>query len=157
MDSQPPSDLPNPPRLQSEELKLILEKTTSANPQKGYVPAYSFGIQKVADQERVGHMNLRIGSTDHVIMYAGHIGFGIDENHRGNSYAFKACVILKDLAISFYDSVILTCNPHNIASIKTIEKLGAKFIEEVEIPVGNPIRDIRGETHKRRYEWTLKE
>lgn len=50
------------------------------------------------------------------------------------------------------DRVILTADPANTPSIRTIQKLGAKFLGEVEVPPDDPAY-AGGARHKRRYEW----
>ena len=49
--------------LESNEIKLLLEKTTEADPVKNYVPAYHFLI---CDRQGtvMGHCALRIGYND---------------------------------------------------------------------------------------------
>ena len=150
------NELPEPPALESNEISLILEKRTEGDEAKGFVPAYSFGVYLKEGRKRIGHINLRIGDTEHVMQFAGHIGFAINEEHQGNSYAAKACLALKNFAASFYESVIITCNPDNIASKRTLEKIGAEFIEEIQIPEDNHVRITHGETHKRRYRWKIR-
>ena len=56
----------------------------------------------------------------------------IDEEYRGNHYALTACGMVLKLA-EYYnmDKLYLACDYDNVASYKTIEKLGAKLIEEV--------------------------
>jgi predicted acetyltransferase len=54
----------------------------------------------------------------------------------------------------YYESAIITSDPENIASVKTIEKLGASFIDEVPIPPDDP-HYLRGSRTKRRYKWRV--
>ena len=49
------------------------------------VPFYRFDLMH--DQEVVGGIMLKVGYTPHVMQYAGHIGYKVDEEHRGNSYS----------------------------------------------------------------------
>ena len=59
--------------LESNEIKLLLEKTTEADPVKNYVPAYHFLI---CDRQGtvMGHCALRIGYNDS-LYYVGDIVF----------------------------------------------------------------------------------
>ena len=49
--------------------------------------------------------------------------------------------------------VLITCDPDNLPSSKTIEKLGASFIDEVAVSPTEP-GYRRGSRVKRRYRWT---
>ena len=57
------------------------------------------------------------------------IAYGIREAFRGNNYAYLACIALIDFIFNNFDMhrLELAHNIDNIASQKTIEKLGAKF------------------------------
>jgi RimJ/RimL family protein N-acetyltransferase len=46
--------------------------------------------------------------------------------------------------------VWITCHPGNTPSIRTIEALGATYVETVDLPPGHPAR-LAGERQKRRY------
>jgi len=117
----------------------------------GLAPFYHFLIV-VAGSGEVGHINFRVGSSEHVQLCAGHIGYAVAERFRGHHYALEACRALAPFVRSTYRDVILTCDPDNYASIKTIERLGATFIDEVAIPKHDP-GYARGARRKRRYRW----
>ena len=53
------------------------------------------------------------------------IGYEVDEAYRGNHYALAACQLVLQVA-RYHDTskIYLTCNYDNMASSKTIEKLG---------------------------------
>lgn len=57
------------------------------------------------------------------------LAYGIREKHRGNGYAYQASLGLINYMFNNYDMhrLEIACNTDNIASQKTIEKLGAKF------------------------------
>jgi predicted acetyltransferase len=46
--------------------------------------------------------------------------------------------------------VWITCNPENVASRRTCQRLGARLIDVVQVPKDHPFR-TRGETAKCRY------
>ena len=114
---------------------------------------YHFRIL-AADDLDVGHINFRVGSTEHVRVCAGHIGFEIREQFPGHGYAFQACRAIAPFVRSVYDSVTITCDPDNQASRRTIERLGASFTDEVPVPEHDPHYQ-RGSRSKRRYRWIL--
>jgi tagatose 1,6-diphosphate aldolase len=146
---------PNPPdTLSFSEVRLHFVRVVPGDPSRDFVPAYHFRIL-VADGSDVGHINFRVGDTDHVRICAGHIGFEILEPFRGHGYALKACRAIASFVRSFYDAVTITCDPGNLASIRTIELLGATFTDEVSVPPHDP-HFQRGSRRKRRYKWILK-
>jgi len=119
---------------------------------RGFVPAYQFRIL-ILDGLNVGHLNFRMGDTDHVRLCAGHIGYGIMEPFRGRGYAQQACRAVAPFVRQFYETMIITCDPDNLASRRTIEKLGAKFMDEATVPPEDPHYQ-RGSRRKLRYRWT---
>lgn len=149
-------DLPDPPsRLAFEDVELGFVKLIPAFPEQGLVPYYHF---KVINQHGldVGHISLRIGDNEHITVIAGHIGYTILPRFRGNRYAYKACRALAPFAATLYETVIITCNPENVPSRRTIEKLRANYLGTVKVPTYD--RAYQGGARvKRRYEWNLKE
>lgn len=82
----------------------------------------------------IGRISMRIGSNFDSY-YNGNIGYEIEENFRGNNFAFKACKLVLQIAKAHgMNEIILTCDENNIASYKTIEKLGGELIEIVKPP-----------------------
>lgn len=82
----------------------------------------------------VGKISVRIGNNYHSY-YNGNIGYEIDKVYRGNNYAYKACnLVLQGAKAHGMNELILTCDESNVASYKTIEKLGAELIEIVKPP-----------------------
>ncbi|MBR3810044.1 MAG: GNAT family N-acetyltransferase [Clostridia bacterium] len=96
------------------------------------LPFYYYDIY--VDETVVGKISIRIGNNYHSY-YNGHIGYEIDKEYRGNNYAYKACKLVLQVAKAHgMGELILTCDESNIASYKTIEKLGAQLIEIVKPP-----------------------
>ena len=82
----------------------------------------------------VGKISIRIGNNYHSY-YNGHIGYEIDKEYRGSNYAYKASKLVLQVAKAHnMGELILTCDENNVASYKTIEKLGAELIEIVKPP-----------------------
>ena len=134
------------------EVNLRFVRLIPGDPARGIVPAYHFRIV-LADGSDAGHLNFRVGDTGHVRISAGHIGFGVDVAFRGHGYARGACVAVAPFVRKFYEAVIITCDPDNHASRRTIEHLGATFLDEVPVPPNDP-QYQRGSRRKRRYQWT---
>ena len=143
-----------PQEMKFEDVTLFFENTISADKERGFVPVYRFGIMN-SNNERVGHISFKIGDTEHIVQHVGHIGYKIEEKHRGHSYAAKACIAIQKFISEYYYEIILTCNPDNIPSIKTIEKIGAKFINQIELPKDSILRKERKENYKNRYSWEI--
>jgi tagatose 1,6-diphosphate aldolase len=149
----PKPDLPAPPAvLAYGAVTLRFDEIVPGIPERGFVPYYHFRIL-LADGTDVGHINLRVGDTEHVRISAGHIGFAIKPPFRGHGYAGQACRAIIDLVRLVSPTVTITCDPGNVASRKTIEKLGAEWIDEVPVPPHDPHYD-RGGRISRRYRWT---
>jgi tagatose 1,6-diphosphate aldolase len=145
--------LPAPPaKLGYERVHLRFVKIVPADPERALVPFYHFRIL-VDGWQDVGHINLRVGTNEHVRTCAGHVGYEVLKQFRGHGYALQACRALAPFARSVSPSLIITSDPDNTASIRTIEKLGAQFMDEVPVPPNDPHYE-RGSRIKRRYQWT---
>jgi predicted acetyltransferase len=145
--------LPAPPdSLHHGDITLRFVHIVPGDPSRDFVPSYHFRIL-TKDGSNAGHVNFRIGDTAHVQICAGHIGFEIAESFRGHGYAFQACLAIAPFVRTVYDSVIITCDPDNHVSRRTIEKLGAVYVDEVLIPPHEPMYQ-RGLRSKLRYRWT---
>lgn len=144
--------LPVPPKnLSCDDVALLFVEVVPGRPDKGFVPYYHFRI--IADGSAdAGHINFRVGDTEHVGLYAGHIGYEVKKVHRGHRDALKACRAVAPFVRSVYPSVIITSDPDNAPSLRTIELLGATFVDEVQVPPTDP-HYLRGSRLKRRYRW----
>lgn len=140
-----------PTPLASGEVSLQFAGLVPGDASAGLVPYYHFRILH-SDGTDVGHINFRVGDTDHVRLYAGHIGFQIHESSRGHAYAEAACRALGPYIRSVHPEVVITCDPENHASRRTIERLGARFLEELAVPPTD-VAYRGGARRKRRYLW----
>jgi tagatose 1,6-diphosphate aldolase len=141
-------------RLTDGEIELVVREKRPAVEKKGFVPSYEFDI-RLPGKKVVGRISLRVGDTDRLKMYAGHIGYGVEEKYRGNHYAAKACRLVKRVALDHdMKTLWITCNPDNYPSRRTCEVIGSEFVEIVDIP---PDIDMyaEGERQKCRYRWDL--
>ena len=113
-------------------------------------------IQKLEEKQlkrNVGE-NFRVGDTEHVRQCVGHIGYEIIESFRGHGFARQACRALVPFARLFYHELTITCDPDNAASKRTIEQLGASFVDEIPVPPTDPHFES-GARLKSRYCWRL--
>ncbi len=138
------------PQLGDRQFGLTLLETFPACAQKRWVPYYHFAI--VRHGKDIGHLNFRVANSRIITEYDGHIGYRIFPTFRGFGYAAKACETLRPLLrLHKFSSVILTCNPDNLASRHTIENLGASLLEIKEF------KDVPRSMDrlKCRYQWVL--
>ena len=122
----------------------------------GDSPMYGLYVYLHATDTRVGEISLRFGTTKTVEKYDGNVGFGIDKRFRGNRYAEKACLIIRELAREHgLHELFFTCAPDNGASIKTCRRLGAEDLGLVELPTAYRMKQGLEETHYRRFVWQI--
>jgi predicted acetyltransferase len=137
------------PPLVDGELELYVVERSLADPERNWVPAYRFEM-RVAGQH-VGTISLRVGSTDYLELYAGHIGYGVDPPYRGHHYAARACKLVFELARRHGMTTIwITCNPENVASRRTCELVGGELVAIVDLPTDSDMYK-EGERQKCRY------
>jgi predicted acetyltransferase len=145
----------DPGRLVDGDLVLVLREEYPGDSTLNYVPAYKFKMTLGEQLAEIGHVELRIGNIDSIVLYGGHLAYGIEPEHRGHHYAARACRLLLPLAKSHgLNTVWITCNPDNFASRRTCELAGATLIEIVDLPEDNDMYQ-RGERQKCRYRLDL--
>jgi predicted acetyltransferase len=126
-------------------------------PELARAPMYLLDIFLGCSDTRVGQLVLRLDPEDRgLVDYAGHIGFVIEAEHRGHRHALRATRILGPLARrhGFFE-LWLTTSPHNLASRRTIELLGALYVDTVEVPADSDMRGL-GLHEVCRYRWGLR-
>jgi len=118
--------------IEGDDIDLRLIDTFDG--EDGALPFYWWDIILKSDDVAIGKISFRIGHNYHSY-YNGNIGYEVDEEYRGHHYALLACrLVLKVAQYHKMGKIYLTCDYDNVASYKTIEKLGAKLIEEVLPP-----------------------
>jgi tagatose 1,6-diphosphate aldolase len=128
-----------------------------ADSNKGWVPAYHFWMRNLSSTSGhcAGGIGLRIGNSDDILLYYGHIGYHVFPHHRGHHFAERACRLLLPIARHHgLHTLWITCNPDNHASRRTCERLGMQLIDTVNVPPRNPLY-LRGERQKCRYRLEL--
>jgi len=144
-----------PGKLVDGDLELVLVRTTQADPVKHYVPAYEFEMRRPGKSFAMGIIRLRIGTVAQV-RYAGHIGYIVKPRFRGRRYAARSSRMLMPLASAHgLKGVWLTVDPANIASRRTCEIIGAKYMGTVRIPKTHEMYAI-GARYRRRYRVDVK-
>ena len=103
----------------------------------------------------LGGITLRVGRTPSIELYYGHVGYHVFPAARGHHYAQRACRLLLPLARRHgLNPLWITCNPDNLASRRTCERLGMRLVETVAVP-GEEALYLRGEREKCRYRLDL--
>lgn len=147
------SAYPQPPKLAHGQVQLRLAQVVPGDSSRGFVPYYHFRIL-VGGNVDVGHINFRVGDTEHIRQCAGHIGYEISPKFRGNGFAGQACQALAPFVKLFYPAVTITCDPDNVASRRTIERLGAEFLDEVPV-APTEAQYAQGSRSKQRFRWAV--
>ncbi len=114
------------------------------------LPNYSFFIM-LGDQ-RIGCITLRLGYNESTEIH-GHIGYTIDEGYRGYGYSYYALELILRLAKDHgYSKLLVTCDPNNMSSIKSVMKIGGILLKEnVEVPKDH-IYYVLGIKHLNQYQ-----
>jgi predicted acetyltransferase len=144
----------DPGELRDESIVLQLVATHPADPARNWVPYYVFHIVSEEKGQRAGEIHLRIGNTEHMRLYGGHVAYGVKPEYRGSHFAGRALRLLLPLARRHgLKELWVACNPDNIASRRTCEFAGAEFIEIVDLPTHVDMYR-EGERQKCRYRIT---
>ena len=121
-------------------------------------PAYHFWMRlaDAADADgrpirMAGGINLRLGRTPNLLRYIGHVGYNVYPAARGRHLAERAARLLLPLARRHGMAELwITCNPDNAASHRTIQRLGGRYVDTVDLPRTHELY-ARGERQKCRY------
>lgn len=137
-------------------IALRFLEATPPNPVTKRASTEHYAMVETASGQLVGTIRLRLSNNDDIRLYAGHIGYGVDEAHRGHGYAALACLALRPIAKQHsYTELVITCNPDNWPSRRTCERIGAEFIGIVDLPEDNDMYVLKGERQKCLYRWQL--
>ncbi|MBQ1385463.1 MAG: GNAT family N-acetyltransferase [Erysipelotrichales bacterium] len=139
-------------RIVSDTVDLLLTQHYVMGTLHPY-EVYYFDIFLHDKWERVGYIDLRVGRSKY-LYYQGNIGYRIDEPYRGHHYALDAAKLVFPFAKEKgMDWLYITCNPDNIASRKTLDKLGGECLGDKKVPITCPLY-FEGERFKRIYRFT---
>ncbi len=127
-------DFWNQELLSDGVIEIRLVETTPVDIEKGWVPNYAFSIHMAEEEREIGQIRFRAGDSEQIFRAAGHIGYQIDEEFRGNEFATKAAQLSLEVArFHGFKEVILTCQEDNPASIRVIQKMGGIHLETVPL------------------------
>ena len=145
------------PSLTNGDISLICTAKKPGDPVKNWAPCYYFAVCK--NGEQVGTINLRIGNGGGVkndnLYYGGHIGYAINEEHRGNNYAAEACKLVLPIAKAHkMPKLIITNNYTNIPSRRVCEKLNLRHLRLARLPEHADLYK-EGQRFVNIYEWDV--
>ncbi len=142
------------PEYSDGTVDLIPIRVPAPDPYLGFGREKIWRITLAGSRREIGQISYRDGES-RCVFYYGHIGYHIDEPFRGHHYAWRACLLIEEeIYRSGKTTVVITCDPDNIPSRKTCERLGCLLEGTVCVP-----RDILEKYDindvKRRYIWRI--
>lgn len=142
-------------RIKGKEIDLVPTFTVEPHDSNNHVKTVGFDICLTDSFIKVGRCDLRIGMNEE-LYYLGNIGYSVFSEFQGNHYAMKACLLLFEEAKHKYhmEELIITCNPDNEASRRTLEKLNGNMLEVAQVPSDHYCYKI-GDYYKCIFKYTL--
>lgn len=108
--------------LSDNEIYLVLSLGLMSSKQ------FYYTIHDKLTKEKIGQCGIRLLENEEN-EYLGNIEYEIFAPYQGNHLAYKASMLLSNVALFFgVKKVSITTSPTNLASMATIQKLGAKYI-----------------------------
>ncbi|HUD08958.1 MAG TPA: GNAT family N-acetyltransferase [Candidatus Saccharimonadales bacterium] len=99
---------------------------------------FVFEMYLLDTNQKIGAIRLRLKLTPDLEEYGGHVEYEVDKKFRGNNFAARSFTLLLPLFRKIkINPIIITCDPTNIASIKTIEKIGGKLVSAKNIRISS--------------------
>lgn len=123
------------PEFTNGRIDLIPIHPGKPDPLLGFGQERVWRITEHGRRQEIGILSYRDGESE-CVYYYGHIGYHINETWRGHHYALEACRLIRSVILmSGKESVVITCDPDNLASRKTCERLGCTLERTVAVPL----------------------
>ena len=131
--------------LKDSEIKLVLKSQDQPDYENGILPRYGFSIIHIKDNKDIGVVYFAVDNTRRQYL-RGHLSYGVSPAYAGNNYAMKACKLVKQVALAHgFKNLFIGSGYENIASRKTIEKLGAIPITINDVPDDEILKELQAE------------
>ncbi len=138
------------PQGKDDRVALRLSHVERNLPQLGDVLSLHYEMVDLETGKRAGRLGVRLGESE-ALFYLGHVGYSVLPDFRGRGYAYRACKLCLPLFERHgMNSLCITTDVDNLASIRTCEKLGCRYECTVEVP-GWCHRLFEISVRKRRY------
>lgn len=145
----------DPGKLRDRNLWLSLDATFPADPIKQWVPYYHFTMHLDGVDEPVGTIDFRAAPSENLTLLGGYVGYIVHGPFRGQHLAERACrLLLPFISQHGFKELWITCTTDNHASRRTLERLGANMIEEIDVPAHSDMYEL-GERRKCRFKLDL--
>jgi predicted acetyltransferase len=142
--------------LEDGEIKLVLKSYDMPDLEKGYSPRSGFSIIHIKDNKNIGVVYFTVDTSRRQYL-RGHLSYGVSPVYSRHNYAMKACKLIKRVALEHgFMRLFIGSGYENIASIKTIEKLGAVLVTIDDVPDSEIFKEL--DTEKiHMYVWIISE
>lgn len=133
------------PDLKDNEIKLMVKSYDEPDLDKKYAHRYIFSIVLIETNEDIGVVCFAVDTSPRQYL-RGHISYGVSPAHAGHNYAMKACLLVKHVALAHgFSRLFIGSNYDNIASRRTIEKLGAVPITKDDVAEDEILKNLQAE------------
>ena len=140
--------------LTNGEIKLVIKSKDEPDEEKGYSPRYGFSIIHIKDNEDIGVVYFSVGNTRNHFL-TGHLSYGVSPANAGHNFARKACILMIPVMKAHgFSKIFIGAKNDNIASLRTIEKLGAREMTEDDVPDEAVLKELN-EKEIRMFIWDI--
>jgi len=120
--------------LRDDEIKLVLKSHDEPDAENGIAPRYGFSIIHINDDKDIGVVYFAVNNSRRQYL-RGHLSYGVSPAYSGHNYAMKAYRLIKPVALAHgFKRLFIGSKYDNIASRKTIERLGAIPVTLDDVP-----------------------
>ena len=97
-------------------------------------PIVEYALHRDGHSDVIGSVAARLRPSDEARKcFFGHVGYGVEEEHRSHGFAGRACRMIWPLFTACgISEVWVRAEVENIASCRTLERLGGKRVERIE-------------------------
>jgi predicted acetyltransferase len=125
----------DPGPLVDGDLELALTRRSPPDPSRDRVAAYEFEMRVPGSPGAAGRVSFRAQPHRMMELYRGQIGYEVNPSHRGRHFAERSVrLLLPFIRRHGFSELWITCDPDNLASRRTCERIGAALIETVAVP-----------------------